>query len=107
LGELGLDSLTAIDVGVQLERLVPHRRDHFAIDPEWTLTVLIQTLQPPQSAPITSSTKTPPTKESKVVVTDDLEEKVVSTFRSVLGLSQVPYNKPVRSLKKKHFFQLF
>nr|WJZ49098.1 non-reducing polyketide synthase [Calonarius rufo-olivaceus] len=75
LGELGLDSLTAIDVGVQLERLVPHRRDHLTIDPEGNLAALLQVLHPaplPKSQPITS------TKESNVP-NGDLKEKVIST----------------------------
>ena len=71
MGDLGLDSLTSIDVGVQLEGLLPHRRDHLTIDPECTLASLLQILRPPQSPPITSSTK-----ESNVV-NDDLEAKVI------------------------------
>nr|WJZ49100.1 non-reducing polyketide synthase [Calonarius rufo-olivaceus] len=94
LSELGLDSLTAIDVGVQLERLVPNRRDHLTIDPECTLTALLDLLRPaPSTKPITSSTK-----ESNVP-NGHLEEKVVSTPPSLPittnGTSTKPNGVPI------------
>ena len=60
MGDLGLDSLTAIDVGMQLESLLPNRGERLTIDPQSTITSLLQMLCPaPISQPITitSSTK--------------------------------------------------
>jgi pimeloyl-ACP methyl ester carboxylesterase len=88
LSDLGLDSLTSIDVGVQLEGLLPHRRDHLTIDPECTLASLLQILRPSQSPPITSSTK-----ESHAV-NDDLEEKEIRSPSVSPSMSITPNGVP-------------
>jgi hypothetical protein len=102
LGDLGLDSLTAIDVGVQLERLIPHRKDHLNIDPECTVTSLIQSLRPSSSTPsvpqvsqVTSDTKESNAKNDENVKNDDFEEKLISVFRNGLRVAEVPRDKSV------------
>jgi hypothetical protein len=95
LGDLGLDSLTAIDVGVQLERLIPRRKDHLSIDPETTLADLLQQLRPTPVAPapqVTSDTKESPVKEVKI---DEFEEKVTAVFRTSLRRAELPRDKTV------------